>query len=232
MSSAFSRIVKDSMPAFFSITPMAMPENPVPTITIGKPSMQTIVLSANCLGQYWDHGGSENYGLAVYRLPMPSRALSRDESKAITRKRLLDGAARLLGEVGSGGLSTSAVARAAGVAQPTFYVHFRDMDDLVRALGTERIGALRARLRAAREEIIAGRGVDAVRESFRVSVQTWIENPGLFRLYAQEMQHPTSPVGKMARELRAEVHADLAQDLIRLGLPASTKGERERVQMV
>ena len=163
---------------------------------------------------------------------MPSRALSRDESKAITRKRLLDGAARLLGEVGYGGLSTSAVARAAGVAQPTFYVHFRDMDDLVRALGMERIGALRARLRAAREELIAGRGVDAVRETFRMSVQTWIENPGLFQLYAQEMQHPTSPMGKMARELRAEVHADLVRDLTRLGLPSSTKAERERVQMV
>ena len=163
---------------------------------------------------------------------MPSRALSRDESKAITRKRLLDGAARLLGKEGYGALSTSAVARAAGVAQPTFYVHFRDMDDLVRSLGTERIGALRARLRAAREDVLAGRGVDAVRETFRVSVQTWIENPGLFRLYAQEMQHPTSPMGKMARELRAEVHADLVQDLVRLGLPASTKTERERVQMV
>ena len=163
---------------------------------------------------------------------MPRRALSRDESKAITRRRLLDGATRLLGEVGYAGLSTSAVARAAGVAQPTFYVHFRDMDDLVRALGMERIGALRARLRAAREELIAGRGVDAVRETFRMSVQTWIENPGLFQLYAQEMQHPTSPMGKMARELRAEVHADLVRDLTRLGLPSSTKAERERVQMV
>jgi AcrR family transcriptional regulator len=42
--------------------------------------------------------------------------------------------------VGYGGLSTGAVARAAGVAQPTFYVHFRDMDDLLRTIGTEQIG--------------------------------------------------------------------------------------------
>ena len=99
---------------------------------------------------------------------MRRRALSRDESKAITRQRLLHAAARLLGEVGYGGLSTGAVARAAGVAQPTFYVHFRDMDDLLRTLGTEQMGALRARLRAAREGLIAGRGVEAVRETFRV----------------------------------------------------------------
>ena len=163
---------------------------------------------------------------------MPSRALSRDESKAITRRRLLDGAARLLAEVGYGGLSTSAVARAAGVAQPTFYVHFRDMDDLLRTLGAEQIGALRTRLRAAREGLLAGRGVDAVRETFRVSLEAWIENPGLFKLYAQEVRHPTSPMGKMARELRAEVHTDLVEDLTRLGLPAADAAERERLDMM
>src|SRR5687768_5399957 len=108
---------------------------------------------------------------------MPSRALSRDESKAITRGRLLDAAAQLLGEVGYGGMSTGAVARAAGVAQPTFYVHFRDMDDLLRTLGTEQIDALRARLRAARQALITGqRGVDAVRETFRVPLDAWIQN--------------------------------------------------------
>jgi TetR/AcrR family transcriptional regulator, fatty acid biosynthesis regulator len=164
---------------------------------------------------------------------VPSRALSRDESKAITRRRLLDAAAKLLGEVGYGGLSTGAVARAAGVAQPTFYVHFRDMDDLLRTLGTEQIGALRTRLRTARQALITGqRGVDAVRETFRVSLDAWIDNPGLFRLYAQEVGHPTSPMGKMARELRTELHADLVDDLTRLGLPARSQAERERIAMM
>jgi len=106
------------------------------------------------------------------------------------------------------------------------------MGDLLRTLGTERIGALRARLRKAREELLAGRGVDAVRETFRVSLETWIENPGLFKLYAQEQQHPTSPMGNMARELRAEVHRDLVEDLTRLGLPSTTRAERERLEMM
>jgi TetR/AcrR family transcriptional regulator, fatty acid biosynthesis regulator len=164
---------------------------------------------------------------------MPSRALSRDESKAITRRRLLDAAAQLLGEVGYGGMSTGAVARAAGVAQPTFYVHFRDMDDLLRTLGTEQIDALRARLRAARQALITGqRGVDAVRETFRVPLDAWIQNAGLFRLYGQEFHHPTSPMGKLSRELHAELHADLVDDLTRLGLPSRTAPERERIAMM
>jgi AcrR family transcriptional regulator len=164
---------------------------------------------------------------------MPSRALSRDESKAITRQRLLDAAARLLGEVGYGGLSTGAVARSAGVAQPTFYVHFRDMDDLLRTLGHAQIEELRARLRGARQALITGqRGVEAVRETFKIPLDAWIQNPGLFKLYTQEIHHPTSPLGTMSRELRAELHADLVDDLTRLGLPSRTPAERERIAMM
>src|SRR5258706_3699614 len=39
MSPAFSRIANESMPASFSSTPIAMPEKPLPTMTIGKSLM-------------------------------------------------------------------------------------------------------------------------------------------------------------------------------------------------
>jgi AcrR family transcriptional regulator len=161
-----------------------------------------------------------------------ARTLTREEAKGITRARLLDAAARLLGETGYGNLSASAVARAAGVAQPTFYVHFRDKDDLLRTLGEERIGALRARLRAARERVLKGEGIEAVRETFRVPLQAWAEQPGLLRLSLQEMQQPGSPIGIVARQLREEVRRDLADDLVRFGVPASTAAEREQVDMM
>lgn len=160
------------------------------------------------------------------------RALTREESKSITRARLLDAAATILSKRGYGALSASAVARAAGIAQPTFYVHFRDKDDLVRTLGEEQIGALRARLRDARQRIIAGAGVDAVRETFRVPLETWIERPSLLRLWAQELHHPGSPVGAMARQLRDEVRRDLVDDLARFGLPSRTRADRERLDMM
>ena len=73
-------------------------------------------------------------------MPKPIR---REEAKFLTRRRLLDAAATLLGETGYAGLSASAVTRAAGVAQPTFYVHFRDKNDLVRTLADEKIGVIR-----------------------------------------------------------------------------------------
>lgn len=160
------------------------------------------------------------------------RALSRTEAKSITRRRIVEAAGRVLSETGYAGLSASAVARAAGIAQPTFYVHFRDKDDLVRTVGEELIGSLRARLREARERVLAGQGVDAVRETFRIPLQVWIEHPALLRLHSQELHQPASPVGAMLRTLRDEVLHDLAEDLARLGLPAATPAERERLEMM
>lgn len=163
---------------------------------------------------------------------MAQRTLTREEAKSITRRRLLDAAATVLAETGYGGLSASAVARTAGIAQPTFYVHFRDKDDLLRTLGEEQMGLLRMRLREARQRVIAGQGVEAVRETFRVPLRTWVEHPGLQRLYAQELHQPASPLGELARALRADIRRDLVEDLVQLGLPAATPAERERVDMI
>ncbi len=160
------------------------------------------------------------------------RTLSREEGKLITRRRLLEAAAKLLAEAGYGGLSASAVARAAGVAQPTFYVHFRDKDELLQVLSEERIGALRARLREARGRVREGQGVEAVRDTFRVPLQTFLEDPGLFRLYTQEARQPGSPLGAHALRLREELWKDLVDDLAGLGLPATTPAEREEVEMI
>ena len=52
--------------ACFSITPMAMPENPVPTMTIGKSPMWMIVLSAKSTCQYCPHRTVEIGGLCCY----------------------------------------------------------------------------------------------------------------------------------------------------------------------
>jgi AcrR family transcriptional regulator len=160
------------------------------------------------------------------------RPLSRAEGKAVTRARMLEAAGRLLTEKGYGGLSASAVSRAAGVAQPTFYVHFRDKDDLLHAFGEAQMGALRARLREARERVLAGQGIDAVRETFRIPLETWLENPALLRLSLQELHQAGSPVGAMVRQLRAEIRQDLADDLVRFGLPSRTPAEREQISLV
>ncbi len=160
------------------------------------------------------------------------RGLTREETKLITRRRLMEAAARILRESGYGGLSASAVAREAGVAQPTFYVHFVDKDDLVRTLAREKVESLRRPLREARAQFIRGSGMDAVRQTFRLPLQALLEQPELFRLYVQEAHQPNSPFGEQARRLRRELQADLVEDLVSLGAPAQTRPDRDRLDMM
>jgi AcrR family transcriptional regulator len=53
-------------------------------------------------------------------------------SRIQTRKRLLESATRLFAERGLHGVTSHEIARAAGVASGTFYLHFRDKTDVYR----------------------------------------------------------------------------------------------------
>lgn len=54
--------------------------------------------------------------------------MSRQINKERTRRRLLQAILKTIHRYGHGALTTGRVAQLAGVAQPTFYVHFRSMD--------------------------------------------------------------------------------------------------------
>lgn len=160
-----------------------------------------------------------------------TRSLRRDESKRITRRRLLEAAARVLREEGLRSLTTCRVSREAGVAQPTFYVHFKDMEELLRTLAQEKIGQIRKPLREARSLLRSPSDGNPLRETFRLPLKALVQQPELFRLYVQEYHRPGSPVGKLARDTQAELQQDLIEDLTALGAPASTQADRQRLEM-
>jgi len=54
-----------------------------------------------------------------------------------TRRRLLDATLALIGEEGSHKLSASRIARSAGVASQSFYLYFRDIDEILLTLSEE-----------------------------------------------------------------------------------------------
>src|SRR5437868_3508178 len=55
-------------------------------------------------------------------------------SRIQTRTRLLDAATRLFADRGLHGVTSHEIARAAGVASGTFYLHFRDKTDVYRQI--------------------------------------------------------------------------------------------------
>jgi len=64
------------------------------------------------------------------------KKLSRVESKAATRQRLLDAAYRLILEEGINAVSMNRVTKLAGIAQPSFYTHFNNLAALIDELAT------------------------------------------------------------------------------------------------
>jgi AcrR family transcriptional regulator len=148
---------------------------------------------------------------------MARAALTREESKAITRRRLLEAALELAAEGGED-ITPSAVARRAGVAQPTFYVHFRDRDDLWKAVGEARIGELREHLRRSRQAIdldalASGRAEDALRAAFRTSLEAIVDYPVLFRVYVRERLQPATELGRQCHDTWRVLRDALAEDL-------------------
>ena len=71
-------------------------------------------------------------------MPAPRKSQpSRTELKARTRDKLLEAAIATLIEEGYAGFSMNKVAKRAGIAQPSFYVHFANTEQLLEALAAD-----------------------------------------------------------------------------------------------
>jgi AcrR family transcriptional regulator len=155
------------------------------------------------------------------------------EAKELTRSRLLKAALQVLDERGEAGLSASAVSRAAGIAQSSFYVHFRGKDDLLSSLGDQAVLHMRRVLRDARRRSREEPSdLERLRATFRLPLEAIARHPSLFRLGLRARHEPVSPLGEATRELLAGYRRDLSDDLVMLGYRSETEGDQRRVEMI
>ncbi|HEX5357242.1 MAG TPA: TetR/AcrR family transcriptional regulator [Aquabacterium sp.] len=156
-----------------------------------------------------------------------ARPLSRQEAKLVTRQRLLQAAMSILLEKGREALTTGAVTRIVGVAQPTFYVHFPDMETLLEELATDIVDKLRKSLREARQPLRGAPDVVAAsRESFRISIRACIEHEDLLRVFLSEQYRPASTLGVCAQTLFSEIRDELVADVAELPFTAGLKPDQ------
>jgi AcrR family transcriptional regulator len=162
-----------------------------------------------------------------------SRPTSRKEAKAVTRRRLLDAALSILDEEGEVALTTTRVTTMAGIAQSSFYVHFADVDDLLRNLIEELIAERRRQTREARLALRSGPlDAERLRDTFRVPMSHSIAHPAVFRLLVRSRLDRTSPLGTWSRTVREESRRALVDDLVASGFPSATAADRRQVEMV
>ncbi|HLQ62786.1 MAG TPA: TetR family transcriptional regulator [Candidatus Acidoferrales bacterium] len=159
--------------------------------------------------------------------------LTRKEAKELTRRRLLAAARQLVLARGQTEVAASAAARRAGVAGATFYEHFRDRADLLRALADDVFTGIREELRQPRREAIAApSNEEKLRQQFRRPLEIIAANPALFRLALRVRHQPRSPLGDSSRALAGSLRTDLVDELVERGYPSATAADRRRLEMV
>jgi AcrR family transcriptional regulator len=104
----------------------------------------------------------------------PTSAAAR--SRAETRRRLIEAGTELFARDGLHGTTSTQIARAAGVAAGTFYLHFPDKQALFRAIAFDALARLRARLALGPESAAGDR--EAV---VRANMETLVAFAGEYR---------------------------------------------------
>ncbi|MGX5656594.1 TetR/AcrR family transcriptional regulator [Geodermatophilus nigrescens] len=139
------------------------------------------------------------------------------------RAAVVEAAARLLREHGVAGVTTRAVAQAAGVQAPTIYRHFGDKDGLVDAVAEHVMAGYAARESAAADD---GDPVADLRAAWDAHVGFGLANPELYGLFSAPARSAVSPATAAGiAVLRARVRRLAAAGLLRVD-------ERRAVAMV
>lgn len=149
----------------------------------------------------------------------------------LLRREILDAVARLLAEWGGAEkLTMRAVAREAGVAAPSIYLHFSDKADLVWAALEDKYTDLAARMRAA-DERAAEAGLSA-RDRLEAQAREYCrfarELPGHYRLM-YETRQPQVTVSRLHRHPSRHISQSLREGFARCraaGHPVSLPDEQ------
>ena len=91
---------------------------------------------------------------------IPQRGGAPARSRAATRQRLIAAGTELFASEGLYGVTSTRIARRAGVATGTFYLHFRDKETLFREIVFDALGRLRVR----QDEAAAGAAPGSAKE--------------------------------------------------------------------
>lgn len=120
--------------------------------------------------------------------------MSRQMNKERTRRRLLQAILKTIHRHGYGALTTGRVAQLAGVAQPTFYVHFRSMDQALEQVAdwvAEELGPSFDR----RGAVETDRAADVLQEAVAQCTRALVSDRKVAEVFLRSRRDQTSPLG-------------------------------------
>jgi len=130
----------------------------------------------------------------------------------------VQGTLKVLYKDGPAALTTGRIAESAGVAQPTFYVHFSDMSDVLQQAANLVSEKLLGRLRELRRDVTADPSADNMREILSATVAAMLVEPKNAELFLRHRRDVGTPLGRSWRTLLDRAREELIEDLRELGV--------------
>lgn len=155
--------------------------------------------------------------------PVAASASRRDWPDS-TRQRLVAAAIDLVRQEGLAALTTVRVARAAGIAQPGFYKHFKNMDDCLLEAAAQVVGRMHQAFAEMRRSIPNRNDPHQLSGHYAAVLLAMREDRPFAELLLRYRRHP-SPLGHALRQTMDQVRADFAADLWREGVRVGLKRE-------
>jgi AcrR family transcriptional regulator len=166
-------------------------------------------------------------------LPPSTREPGRRGKQGETRARLIQVAIELVRTEGLGALTTSRITRAAGIAQPGFYAHFRNVEEVLQTAVMQVIEEMRLKVSAMRrrsfERFREPEGlasIDATRAVYQDVIEAFLSEPAFAELLLR-YHRDTSPLGQTMRRVMDRIRADVTEDMWR-NVEAAGFGEEHR----
>jgi AcrR family transcriptional regulator len=146
---------------------------------------------------------------------------------------LIQVAIELVRTEGLGALTTSRITRAAGIAQPGFYAHFRNVEEVLQTAVMQVIDEMREKVTAMRrrsfERFRQPEGlssIDATRAVYQDVIEAFLSEPAFAELLLR-YHRDTSALGATMRRVMDRIRADVTEDMWR-NVEAAGFGEEHR----
>lgn len=148
---------------------------------------------------------------------------SRREAKAKTKQRLLDAMLAILHESGPLALTTGRIAERAGLAQPTFYVHFPDLDRAME-MAADEAGARLIRILTTQRAAFDGDATRVpggrLRLAFRSALEGFTSDRQTTELFLRHRRDTASPFATRFRAVLATGRDQLVEMMTKGGVAA------------
>jgi len=158
--------------------------------------------------------------------------LTRRESTELTRRRLIDGAIDILRHEGVAAATTGRIASAAGLKQPSFYVHFADRDEILNAAAIEIGQRMIETLQRELSRVDAADARRSIRAANAAIVDTFLGEPELTRIFLRHRTDDGSVLGRAFRRLLDQARAQIVESIARHSVVAPRQTVEVSVELL